>query len=177
MTNSGNSVFSLPIFQKMGGVLDFATKIAYHISGVALAAILCLIINEVMRRYFFNSPTTWAGDANQWLFAVATLMALPEITRVNGNVAITILLERMPQGRRDFFARVLFLISGVACLLALYISGVESLRQIDMGITTNWIYPVPKWWVSIAIPIGFCLSSLQFFRLMFKPQTNSPIEE
>lgn len=166
--STGHSTSSLPILSGMGRALDVMTKIAYHISGAALAGILCLIVNEVFLRYFFNSPTTWAGDANQWLFALATMLALPEITRVNGNVAITILLERLPEEKRVIWARVLSFVSCIACFLALYISGNEVFRQFSMGITTNWIYPVPKWWVSVAIPVGFLLCSLQFLRLGFQ---------
>lgn len=175
MTPRSQSTFYLPILSGMGRVLDLLTKIAFHISGAALAGILCLIVNEVLRRYFFNAPTTWAGDANQWLFALATMLALPEITRVKGNVAITILLERMPQGKRVIFGRILYLVSCFACFLAVYISGNEVVRQFSMGITTNWIYPVPKWWVSAAIPVGFLLSSLQFLRVGF--QSDPAVEE
>ncbi len=171
----GHSGFSLPILKRMGRALDQLTKVAYHISGVALAGILILIINEVFRRYFFNAPTTWSGDANQWFFALATMLALPEITRVNGNVAITILLERLPYGKRVLWGRVLALVSCFACFLAVYISGTEVVRQYSMGITTNWVYPIPKWWVSAAIPIGFLLSSLQFLRLGF--QKSSSVDE
>ena len=174
MTPSHTTV-SLPILSRMGRVLDLLTKVAFHISGIALAGILCLIVNEVFMRYFFNAPTTWAGDANQWFFALATMLALPEITRVNGNVAITIILERMPHGRRVFFGRILALVSCFACFLAVYISGNEVVRQYSMGITTNWVYPVPKWWVFGAIPVGFLLSSLQFLRLGF--QSSSSVED
>lgn len=175
MMPTGQSTSSLPILSRMGRILDLLTKLAYHISGAALAGILCLIVNEVFLRYFFNSPTTWAGDANQWLFALATMLALPEITRVSGNVAITILLERMAEEKREPWGRGLFLVSCFACFLALYISGNEVIRQYSMGITTNWIYPIPKWWVSAAIPVGFLLSSLQFLRLGF--QRSSSVEE
>lgn len=175
MMSPAQTSASRPILSRMGRTLDLFTKGAYFVSGVALTGILCLIVNEVFLRYFFNSPTTWAGDANQWLFALATMLALPEITRVNGNVAITILLERMPEKKRNSWARVLFFVSCFASFLAVYISGNEVMRQYSMGITTNWIYPVPKWWVSIAIPVGFLLSSLQFLRLGF--QGNPPVEE
>lgn len=170
MSLTTQTVSSLSILSRVGRFLDLLTKISYHISGLALAGILCLVVNEVFMRYFFNAPTTWAGDMNQWLFALATMLALPEITRVKGNVAITIILERMPQGRREIHEMILSIISALACLLAVYISGHEVMRQFSMGITTNWIYPVPKWWVSGAIPVGFFLSSLQFLRLgLFRP--------
>jgi C4-dicarboxylate transporter DctQ subunit len=152
----------------MGRILDLLTKICFHIAGAALVGILFLIVKEVFMRYLFNSPSTWAGDANQWFFALATMLALPEITRVNGNVAITILLEWLPENKRVVLARTLAIVSCFAGFLAVYISGNEVMRQYSMGITTNWIYPVPKWWVFGVIPLGFLLSSFQFLRLGFQ---------
>jgi TRAP-type C4-dicarboxylate transport system permease small subunit len=154
----------------MASILDQVTKVSYNLSGLAMASMLCLIINEVVMRYFFNAPTTWSSDANQWLFALTVMLALPEITRVNGNVAITIVLEKMPQSRREILARILALVSCLACLLAFYIAGVETLRQLNNGITTTWVRPIPKWWISVVIPFGFLLSSIQFLRLGLKPK-------
>lgn len=165
---------SLPILNWMGSILDQVTKACYYLSAVALAGILCLIINEVVMRYFFNAPTTWSSDANQWLFALTTMLALPEITRVNGNVAITILIERMTHDRRDIAAKLLALTSFVACLLAFYIAGVETLRQFSNDITTTWVRPIPKWWISVVIPLSFLLSSLQFLRLGLQKKSSSP---
>ncbi len=170
MTATNSTSSSLPILHRMGSILDAVTKACYYVSGAALAGILCLIINEVFMRYFFNAPTTWSSDANQWLFALTTMLALPEITRVNGNVAITIILEKMHPDRRDLFARVLAIISFLACLLAFYIAASETARQFSNGITTTWVRPIPKWWISVAIPFAFLLSSIQFLRLGLKPK-------
>jgi TRAP-type C4-dicarboxylate transport system permease small subunit len=161
----------------MGNILDQVTKLSYHLSGLAMASMLCLVINEVMMRYLFNAPTTWSSDANQWLFALTVMLALPEITRVNGNVAITVILEKMPQKKREIITRALAIVSCLACLLAFYISGTETLRQFSNDITTTWVRPIPKWWISVAIPFGFLLSSIQFLRLGLKPKTSPSIEE
>ena len=148
--------------------LDTVTRLSFHVSATALAAMLLLVVNEVGMRYFFNAPTTWSMDVNQWLFALATMMALPEITRVNGNVAITILIERMPEQRRRLAMRLILLVSFVACLVACYIAGSETLRQFKYNIMTTWVHPIPKWWISLCIPFGFLLSALQFLRLGLK---------
>ncbi|MDD2310353.1 MAG: TRAP transporter small permease [Desulfuromonadaceae bacterium] len=169
MTATSSNNPSLAILHRMASILDQVTKVSYNLSGLAMASMLCLVINEVVMRYFFNAPTTWSSDANQWLFALTVMLALPEITRVNGNVAITVILERMPRRRREIFGRILAIISFMACLLAFYISGTETLRQLCNGITTTWVRPIPKWWISVVIPFGFLLSSIQFLRLGLKP--------
>lgn len=174
MTATSSTNSSLAILHRMASILDQVTKVSYNLSGLAMASMLCLIINEVMMRYFFNSPTTWSSDVNQWLFALTVMLALPEVTRVNGNVAITVLLERMPQQKRDILARILAITSCLACLLAVYFSSFETLRQFNLGITTvTWVRPIPKWWISVVIPFGFLLSSIQFLRLGLKPRTKN----
>lgn len=155
---------SLAILNGMASILDQVTKLSCYLSGLALATMLALVINEVFMRYFFNSPTTWSNDVNQWLFALATMLALPEVTRLKGNVAITILLERMPQSKRSILSKALAFASFVACMVAFYVSGSEMMRQFSCGIMTTWINPIPKWWISAVIPFGFFLSGVQFLR-------------
>ena len=86
---------SLAILNRMASILDQVTKLSFHLSGLALASMLCLIINEVIMRYFFNAPTTWSADINQWLFAISIMLVLPEVTRTNGNIAITVIVDRL----------------------------------------------------------------------------------
>ncbi len=82
--------------------------------------------------------------------------------------AITILIERMPEHRRLIAMRIILLVSFVACLVACYIAGSETLRQVKYNIMTTWVHPIPKWWISLCIPFGFLLSALQFLRLGLK---------
>lgn len=99
---------SLAILHRMASILDQVTKLSFNLSGLALAAMLLLIINEVVLRYFFNAPTTWSADVNQWFFALTTMLVLPEITRTNGNVAITVLVDRLPQSKKEIMTRAFF---------------------------------------------------------------------
>lgn len=165
--NAANSK-SLATPQGVARFLDAVTKLSFNVSALALTLMLLLVVNEVAMRYLFNAPTTWSMDVNQWFFALATMMALPEITRVNGNVAITILIERMPEPRRAIAMRAIVLVSFAACLIACYITGTETLRQFKSNIMTTWVHPIPKWWISTCIPYGFLLSALQFLRLGLK---------
>jgi C4-dicarboxylate transporter, DctQ subunit len=155
----------LAIPRGMASILNWVTRVSAVVSGLALAGILLLTLNEVARRYFFNAPTTWAGEANQWLFALAVMLAIPEITRTNGHISISILMDRLPQAKRAIASTIIMVLSALMCVAAFYISGMETMRQFANGITTVWVHPIPKWWISWAIPFGFLLSALQFLRL------------
>ena len=159
------------ILKGVAGTLDFVTRASGVLSAMALAAILVLTLKEVAMRYFFNSPTTWAGDLNQWFFALVVMLIVPEIARTNGHIAISVLVDRLPHRKKDVAMRVIAVLSFFMCLAAFYISGMETWRQFTSGITTMWVSPIPKWWISIVIPFGFFLSALQFLRLGIMPRT------
>ena len=169
MTANGEHRGSPAILAGMAGLLDQVTRLSFFLSGSALAAMLLLIVNEVVLRYFFSSPTTWSADVNQWLFALATMLVLPEITRTNGNVAITVLIDRLPECRRELMVRLIMFLSFLMCAAAVYITGIESLRQFKVGVMTMWIHPIPKWWISTVIPFSFALTALQFLRSAIVP--------
>jgi C4-dicarboxylate transporter, DctQ subunit len=157
------------ILNGMVRILDLVTRMSTILSGLALASILLLTLKEVAMRYFFNAPTTWANDVNQWFFALAIMLALPEITRTNGHIAISVLIDRLPHTKKNIACRVIAILSFLMCLAAFYISGVETLRQYQFGITTMWVSPIPKWWISSVIPFSFMLMALQFLRSGIMP--------
>ncbi|MCF6266027.1 MAG: TRAP transporter small permease [Desulfuromusa sp.] len=157
------------ILNGMVGILDYVTKLSCYLSGLALAAICLLTLNEVSMRYFLNSPTSWSSDVNQWFFALAVILVIPEIARTNGHIAITVLVERLPHRKKEIACRALAFISCLMCLATFYITGMETLRQYSAGIETMWVSPIPKWWISIAIPFGFLLTTMQFLRLGVMP--------
>jgi TRAP-type C4-dicarboxylate transport system permease small subunit len=160
--NANNS--PLAILNGMASALDRLIKICYFISGGALAIILMSVLTEVFMRYFFNSPTKWSNDLCTWMMAVSIMFALPEITRTKGNIAIDVLVEKLPIHIKSKIYRVIAIAAFAICMVTVWICGGESFRQYSNEIATMWINPIPKWWISIAVPIGFLLCGIQFLR-------------
>jgi len=150
-------------------ILDLITRFSSCLSALALVSILFLTLREVAMRYFLNAPSSWASEANQWFFALAVMLVIPEIARTNGHIAISVLLDRMPHKKRDIAFRIIAVLSFLMCLAACYVTSIETLRQYSFGIQTVWVNPIPKWWISIVIPFGFLLTALQFLRLGVMP--------
>lgn len=169
MTTQSSKHSELTILKGMVSTLDYVTRLSSYVSGLALAAIFILTLNEVCMRYFFNAPTSWASDVNQWFFALAVILVIPEIARTNGHIAITVLIERLSHRKKIVAERVLAITSFLMCLAAFYITGMETLRQFNTGIETIWVSPIPKWWISVAIPFGLLLTAIQFLRLGVMP--------
>ncbi|MEW6266359.1 MAG: TRAP transporter small permease [Thermodesulfobacteriota bacterium] len=155
----------------LAGLLDKLTQLSLYGSGLALLLLLAAYVHEVIVRYCFNAPTSWTYDLSTWFLGVSIMLALPEITRRHGHIAITFFLDKLPAGSRKSVSRIIFLTAFVFCLLTALICLQETARQFAQNIETFWKNPVPKWWVSSVIPLGFTLCGLQFLRFGLNPKT------
>lgn len=148
-----------------GRLLERLARFSSLGSGIALGLIVFCYCYEVASRYFFIAPTEWAHDSATYLMCVMIYLAVPEITRTGGHIAITFVLEYLGQRRREQVTRITQLLSGLVCLLAGYISLTQNLKQFQSGIQTLGTIPIPKWWVSSFITLGLVLTGLLFLWL------------
>lgn len=143
---------------------DAITRVSFAASAIILALIAISFSYEVVARYFFDSPTSWANAFVAYFLCASIFLAVPELTRRRGHVAVTLLLDRASPGPRAVLQRIILASGAGACLLATWITANATAEQIAMGIDTISAYPVPKWLVSIFIPYGMSSAGLYFIR-------------
>ena len=142
--------------------LDAVTILLAAIAAAAAVLMAGAYVWEVAARYVFGAPTDWAHDLVTYLLCATVMLALPEVTRRNGHVAVTVLSDRAPARIAPPLLVLLALVSAAVCLAAAWILLGENLRQFRRGIETLATLPVPKWWISSMITLGLSLSGLQF---------------
>jgi C4-dicarboxylate transporter DctQ subunit len=153
--------------QTWGRVLllhDAVTRISFAASAIILGLIAVSFSYEVVARYFFGAPTSWANAFVAYFLCASIFLAAPELTRRRAHVAVTLLSDRASPGLRAALHRVVLAAGAGACLLATWITANATADQFAMGIDTISAYPVPKWLVSIFIPYGMLSSGLYFLR-------------
>jgi C4-dicarboxylate transporter DctQ subunit len=153
--------------QTWGRVLllhDAVTRIGFAASAIIVALIAISFSYEVVARYFFGAPTSWANAFVAYFLCASIFLAAPELTRRRAHVAVTLLSDRASPGLRAALHRVVLAAGAGACLLATWITANATADQFAMGIDTISAYPVPKWLVSIFIPYGMLSSGLYFLR-------------
>lgn len=163
-TEAGDSR-PLPIAGPAIKLLDGVTKLAFYLSAATLATIVSLYCMEIVLRYFFLSPTVWSRDTVTYLLCGTILLAAPEVARTNSHVAITIAVEMCGSKTKQRVETILALIAAVVAAGVCWVTAGETLRLFNSGILTLGTIPLPKWWMSIFIPIGFFLISLQYLTL------------
>ncbi len=150
--------------ERLCAAQDALTKAAAVLAAVGLILITVFYVYEVVTRYVFNSPTAWVSDFVSYMLCALVFLALPKVTQEKGHVAVTIMVDIMPEKVHGYVNAVISLI-GFACLsFAALISLQENLRQIDKNIVTLATVSIPQWWVSSFITFGLALSALYMLR-------------
>jgi TRAP-type C4-dicarboxylate transport system permease small subunit len=132
---------------------------------------------EVVARYFFNAPTTWAYDLAAFALCPMIFLSIPEMTRRNAHIVIAYLVEPLPLRLRAPLGRVILLVAAVICVACAWIAGAETWRQYVRGVETITALPISKWWVSIFIPYGLFNSGLYFLRQLLGVATTLPARQ
>lgn len=150
--------------RRLGDLHDATSRWLFALAGGALVAAVSLYVFEVIMRYGLGAPTTWSGEAVQYALAAMIFCALPDITRRNAHVAIDIIPQALPGGPAIWLGRFNAMLGTVACGVTGWIVAGEALRQFERGLMTNAANPIPRWWITTVIAVGFASAALHFLR-------------
>ncbi|MGC3873687.1 TRAP transporter small permease [Halomonas sp. GXIMD04776] len=150
---------------------DSITRVGFYLGGATLGGIVVCFWIEVVARYFFNAPTLWSGSLVAYFLCISSSLAIPELARTHGHIAITVLPERLSPSSRQFYDRLIALFACSVCAVAAWISLDENLRQISSGTTTAMGLNIPKYWVSSFISYAFINAALHFLRHALSPSS------
>ena len=143
---------------------DWTTQVGYYLSCLVLMIMLGAYTVEVFGRYFFNAPQWWASEAVSYSLCIGSFLMLPYVTWKRGHVAVTLIFDLLPKSAGIVLAWVTALMSVLACGLATWITFDETFRQYVQNVHIMAVEPVPKFLISVFIPLGFASTTLHFLR-------------
>ena len=152
---------------RLGTAHDRLSAFSYQIAQICLCAIVFAYSYETVSRYFFAAPTSWSNEVVAYALCVGTFMALPEVTRSSGHIAITFVIEALPEIARHRLNIALAVLSAAVCLFVAWICLRTNIVQFTRQEMTVGVNPIPKWVISIWLTYGFASSGLHFLRQAF----------
>jgi C4-dicarboxylate transporter, DctQ subunit len=128
--------------------------------GAALAAAGILLFVNVVGRYVFLAPISWAEEVSLYLIVWMVFIGASVAIRTRGHVAMDLLPLMLSRRNRSRLA----IFIGIAILIFLavffYYSGEHTLRVRASGQLTP-VMQAPMWLTYLAMPVG---SALMFVR-------------
>ena len=143
----------------MERLIHGATRLLLWLSGLSLFGLACITVMEVILRYV-GSPTSWANDFVGYGLAFSLFFAFPEVMRVKGHVAITFLMDNLPN--RLSLVRVMNFVAFLVVAVTVYVAVQVFFVQLSTGVQTVSATPIPKSWLNAGLIIGLSVAALEF---------------
>ncbi len=131
-------------------------------SGFLYFLVFAICFMEIVLRFFFNAPTTWAFEVTIALCGIQYCLAGGNAHRLGRHIRIDAIYLALPKGLQRIFDVVGELIISIVTASIVYGSGVQALRALSAWQTTGSAFdsPAPTF-MKLAIPIGALLILLQ----------------
>lgn len=160
---------------RIGSGLDLACDAMIYAAAAGTAVLIAAYLYEIVARYLFSAPTTWANDLVSIVLSLSIFLAMPKVAAEGGHVAVTLLQERLPAGPARALNLVLLAVSFATCIAVAAICAMVAHRQFLSGTMTMGNHPFPKAVLTIVIALGFALAGLQYLKsLVLLPRSGAP---
>jgi TRAP-type C4-dicarboxylate transport system permease small subunit len=144
---------------------DAITTIGFEISKLCLVVIVFSFSYEVVARYFFGAPVWWANEFVSYALCIGVFLAMPEVTRRNGHVAVTVIPEILPLKYRTMLLACIQIVGFLACIAIAWMSLNQNISQyMRDAMIIAAVRPIPKVYISVWITFGFVSSAIYFLR-------------
>jgi len=150
--NRKNTHFT--IFTQINEILEYVNglnEVIGKIMEYVLAILMILIPYEVVRRYFFNSPTIWGMELASYIMCFCAALGGGRLYLRDEHVRVDIIYGKL-NPKKQMIVRILTFPLIVLFLLGFtYASGKQAYFSIKMGENSGslWEFPIYLLWLSI----------------------------
>jgi len=160
--------------------IRFFSYIPLILVWLAAASILCMAVligYDVMMRYFFNSPTSWAIEIAQYLMLVAFFSPLAYVQQKNEHIKVELFIHYLPPLVRKILSNVVIpaFILVVNSVLLIQV-GKLSWKHMTRGTVSATILKVPLFPLSMILVIAF-LATVIITIVQFKKVPGAPVSK
>lgn len=128
-----------------------------------LAATGAMLTYEVIARYFFVKPTTWAAELSQLCLIWGCLLAMAWVLSQRHHITVNAATNLLPATLQKICVAV-SLIAVIAFSVIVMIWGWDIFHDSWVrGRTTGSLLNLPSWVAELSVPVGFALLTAQAF--------------
>jgi len=145
-------------------LINAINKVNYLVGLLMGLFVLVLMFNvmyEVIARYFFNAPTIWSMESNQYLFCAMSILAGGYCLLKDGHVRVDILYQNFSPKRKAIVEWCTYPFIIIFCGLLVWSGGQETWDSFVGGRVSDTVLAVPLWPIWLTVPLGGLLLALQ----------------
>jgi TRAP-type mannitol/chloroaromatic compound transport system permease small subunit len=123
--------------------------------------ITIFVLFEVLARYFFNAPTTWSNEVNQYLLCALVMLGAGYTLKNRAHTRVDIIYINMSQAKKDWVEILSGLIVLLFCCPIIYFGTIIAHEAYVTGETSVSAAQLVLWPSQAVVPIGAFLLALQ----------------
>ena len=127
------------------------------ITCLTLSACTILVNANIFTRYLFSTPIYWAEEVATSLFIWTVFIGSAYAYRTKAHLGVDILVKLLPEKAKKAVVLIIHVIEIAVLLMLTYVA--------SQYVMNSWhrvtdVLMMPRWYFSIAVPIGFGWSLL-----------------
>ena len=156
------------MLEMIGKAYLMLLRVLMGAAAIYLGLMMLAIVYATMFRYLDLSYSGYSFVFIEYGFIYCLMFGAPWIVRQRGHVYIEIATAAVPPRVRNVLSRVIAFLATVVCALFAYYSGILAVNDfLSYEIDVRGSYDIPRWIVTITMPLGFGLMAIEFGRFIF----------
>lgn len=132
-----------------------------RVLSLGILVMFVLVLTEVIRRYFFNSPTVWGNELTQLIFGTYVILSGGHILRYGGHVNVDIFYARLSDRAKAVLDIITFFLFLLFCGMLLIYGAQLAWESLSTLEHTQSAWNPPVYPFKLMIPLGASLLLLQ----------------
>ncbi len=120
-----------------------------------------MLTYEVVARYFFTRPTSWAAELSQMCLIWGACLAMASLLAKRQHIQVDALVQLLPAGVIRWIDVLVLMVVGIFAAVVTWYGFAIFHDSFVRGRTTGSLLNIPIWIVELAVPVGFCMLTLQ----------------
>jgi TRAP-type mannitol/chloroaromatic compound transport system permease small subunit len=147
------------LFRWIDTVSDYTGRFSSYLIPV-LIVVMCY---DVLMRYIFNNPTTWAYDTALHLYSISFLMGGAWVLKMKAHIKVDVIYNMFPPRKRAIINLITYLVLLLPLCYFLVKDGAQyTITSFNLAeVSRSSPLHEPIWPLKAAIPISFFLLGIQ----------------
>ena len=145
------------IIRRLFETIDSLNKYLSNAVSLLFVPMTLIAVYEVMMRYIFNRPTTWAWDINVQLFALLVVFGAGNTLLQKGHVIMDILVGRFSEKKRLFINTSVYIVFIFTMGIVVWQTGIFAQRSVLVREKASTLLAAPVYPLKIGVFAGVTL--------------------
>lgn len=133
------------------------------LAGLMIVVMSFTTFANVVLRYFFSSPISWAFDLSGWLTGLSVFLVGGYVLKHKEHIAVDILSKNYGRKQKVFVNGLMYVLIILTATVLVYIGAKQVIKQYSHGSVANTGLNIAIWIKWLMVPVGGVLLMLQAF--------------